>query len=153
MRTAVPLAVTLSLVALVGCGNEVGAGSGDGATGPTDQPTKGVRTVDDEGTELTVVVAGTGGGRQRYTLTCRPAGGDHPAPDAACRALDALDDPFAPVPADQACTEIYGGPQTASVTGTLRGEPVDAEFDRTNGCQIDRWDAHAALLGAASGEA
>ena len=156
MRTAVPLAVTLSfvaLVALVGCGNEVGAGPGGTAAEPTDQPGKAVRTVDDERTELTVVVAGTGGGRQRYSLTCDPAGGDHPAPAAACRALDALDDPFAPVPADQACTEIYGGPQTASVTGTLRGEPVDAEFDRTNGCQIDRWDAHAALLGAAGSDA
>ena len=153
MRTAVPLAVTLSLVALAGCGNEVGAGSGDAVAEPTDQPSKAVRTVDDGRTELTVVVAGTGGGRQRYSLTCHPAGGDHPAPAAACRALDALDDPFAPVPADQACTEIYGGPQTASVTGSHRGERVDAEFDRTDGCQIDRWDAHAALLGAASGDA
>ena len=44
------------------------------------------------------------------------------------------------------CTEIYGGPQTATVTGTFRGEPVSAEFSRTNGCEIARWDGHVALL-------
>ena len=60
--------------------------------------------------------------------------------------LDELEEPFAPVPSDQACTEIYGGPQTARVTGTFRGEPVDAEFDRTNGCEISRWDAYVDLL-------
>jgi hypothetical protein len=81
-----------------------------------------------------------------WSLACDPAGGDHPDPEAACRLLDELENPFAPVPADQACTEIYGGPQTAHVTGTFRGEPVDAEFDRTNGCQISRWDAHLDLL-------
>lgn len=98
-------------------------------------------------TQLRVVVdPGSGGDVRRWTLTCDPAGGDHPDAEAACRALDRLDDPFAPVPADTACTEIYGGPQTARVTGTYRGEPVDATFDRTNGCQIDRWDTHLPVL-------
>jgi len=87
-----------------------------------------------------------GQGRQLLTLTCDPAGGDHPDPEAACRALDALEHPFAPVPADTACTEIYGGPQTARVTGTYRGQPVHATFNRTNGCEIARWDGHVALL-------
>lgn len=58
---------------------------------------------------------------------------------------------FEPVPRNVACTEIYGGPQTARVTGTLRGEPVDARFSRTDGCQIARWDAVADLLGPAPG--
>jgi hypothetical protein len=26
------------------------------------------------------------------------------------------------------CAEIYGGPQTPTVTGTFPGEPVNAEF-------------------------
>lgn len=106
-----------------------GRGSGDGAT------------------ELTVVVqTGPGQGERTFSLTCDPPGEDHPDPEAACRTLDQLKSPFAPVPKNVACTEIYGGPQTARVTGTFRGEPVAAEFNRTNGCEIARWDAHAALL-------
>ena len=142
LRIAVPLVAVL-LIALPGCGTESGAGAaGDAA----DEPGKTDGTVEDGRTDLTVVVAGTGRGKRTYSLTCDPAGGDHPDPAAACRALDELDDPFAPVPGDQACTEIYGGPQTAVVTGTFRGEAVDAAFNRTNGCEISRWDAHLALL-------
>ena len=52
-----------------------------------------------------------------------------------------------PVPADQMCTQIYGGPETATVRGTWQGERVDASFSRQNGCEIARWDAAAGLLG------
>ena len=48
-------------------------------------------------------------------------------------------------PADQVCTEIYGGPDVARVTGTIDEQPVDATIDRTNGCGISDWDD---LLGA-----
>ena len=51
-----------------------------------------------------------------------------------------------PVPADVACTEIYGGPATARVRGSLDGTPVDVRFERTNGCEIARWERNAALL-------
>lgn len=51
-----------------------------------------------------------------------------------------------PVPDDQACTMIYGGPQTATITGTLNGEDVDSSFSRTNGCEIARWDALVKVL-------
>lgn len=98
-------------------------------------------------TELTVVVtSGPGKGERTYTLLCDPPGGDHPDPEAACRDLAAMPDPFSPVPVDAMCTQVYGGPQTATVTGTFRGEPVDARFSRTDGCQIARWDEHATLL-------
>jgi len=49
-------------------------------------------------------------------------------------------------PPTTACTEIFGGPERARVRGTLRGEPVSAEFSRVNGCEINRWDAVAPLL-------
>ena len=56
---------------------------------------------------------------------------------------------FEPVPGDTACTEQYGGPETATVTGTLRGETIDANFSRVNGCEISRWQEAAPLLEAA----
>lgn len=105
-------------------------------------------------TELTVELDEAGTGETRtFTLTCDPAGGDHPDPEAACRALAEAGGvaAFAPVAADMMCTEIYGGPQTARVTGTVDGEPVDTTFSRTDGCEIARWDALAVLLGSAGG--
>ena len=41
---------------------------------------------------------------------------------------------------DRACTEIYGGPETATVGGLLDGVEVDYEINRTNGCGIDDWE-------------
>ena len=52
----------------------------------------------------------------------------------------------APVPADVMCTEQYGGPQRARVTGTWHGRAVRASFTRTDGCQIARWDAIVPVL-------
>lgn len=43
-------------------------------------------------------------------------------------------------PADQVCTEIYGGPDVATIVGTLDDATVNATIDRTNGCGIDDWD-------------
>jgi hypothetical protein len=53
---------------------------------------------------------------------------------------------LAPTPPDVACTEIYGGPAEAQVTGTLRGVEVDAAFSRINGCEIDRFQRLLSLL-------
>ena len=40
-----------------------------------------------------------------------------------------------------ACTQQYGGPETATVKGTLDGKEIDAKFSRVNGCEIARWEA------------
>lgn len=45
----------------------------------------------------------------------------------------------------QACTMIYGGPEKATVTGTILGEEVDVTFSRENGCEIDRWQKASSL--------
>jgi hypothetical protein len=74
-----------------------------------------------------------------WTLRC-PEGGTLPDAAEACRKLESLDDPYAPVPKDVACTQVYGGPQEADVRGLFRGRPVEAHFDRGNGCEIARWD-------------
>ena len=101
---------------------------------------------------LVVTVTDASGGPPRtWTLTCDPPGGVHPDPAAACRTLDLAPAPFAPVPADSMCTQVYGGPETATIEGTWRGEPVRAAYKRTDGCEIARWNALAAVLGAGSG--
>jgi len=89
---------------------------------------------------------GPDGESQEATLTCEPATGTHPDPEAACAALAADPTALEPVPADSACTMIYGGPEQATVVGVVNGEEVDAAFERSNGCELDRWDRMAALL-------
>ncbi|MCF6524822.1 SSI family serine proteinase inhibitor [Streptomyces sp. JJ36] len=93
---------------------------------------------------VTVTDSGVPGRDGTYALTCHPAGGDHPERQAACEALDRATvwgrEPFAEVPEDAHCTLQYGGPATAHVTGTWGGRPVDAEFRRTDGCEVSRWD-------------
>jgi hypothetical protein len=79
-------------------------------------------------------------GRRTYTLRCRPAGGTLPKPGIACSKLLNVQNPFAPVPRDQACTQLYGGPQEAIVVGTYGGKPVRTRFTRVDGCQIARWN-------------
>jgi hypothetical protein len=46
------------------------------------------------------------------------------------------------------CTQIYGGPQKAHVTGWWAGRPVNTYFKRNNGCETARWNKFSSLLGA-----
>lgn len=96
---------------------------------------------------------------RNFTLVCvdgAPAAeSKHPTAAAACTALKnnpSLLSP-APVKTDQACTEQYGGPQTAKVTGAVDGVEVAAEFSRTDGCRIAMWDAVSSILGSSGGAA
>ncbi len=92
--------------------------------------------------ELTIVVDDGSGTKTTWQLSCDPAGGTHPDPEAACRALAEHGETALPaVPKDQMCTQQYGGPETATITGTWQGEPVNSTLSRKNGCEIARWDA------------
>jgi hypothetical protein len=94
-------------------------------------------------TSLNITVWPNGEGhlpKRSYTLRCAPAGGTLPHPRSACIKLGRLAHPFAPTPKDVACTDIYGGPQEALVTGRFRGHLIRARFDRKNGCEIGRWN-------------
>jgi hypothetical protein len=51
-----------------------------------------------------------------------------------------------PPSADTACTMIFGGPEEATIKGTIRGAEIDAAFTRTDGCEIARWEKVQALL-------
>ncbi|MEU6278157.1 SSI family serine proteinase inhibitor [Streptomyces populi] len=106
---------------------------------------------DDSVDRLTVTVHGAGDGADgTFELECHPAGGTHPHAAEACARLDRMTtwgkDTFAPVPPDSLCTMVYGGPATAHVTGTWAGRPVDARYDRSNGCEISRWNALEPVL-------
>lgn len=73
--------------------------------------------------------------------------GTHPNTKAICAAITKQGIPlFAPVPADNACTQIYGGPATATITGTVKGSKINSKFSWTDGCQIARWDTARALF-------
>lgn len=110
--------------------------------------------------ELAIAVKPSAGEPEvHYTLVCVDGAPDaesnHPTADAACSALKENAALLSPSPkrADQVCTEQYGGPQEAAVTGVVDGVPVDVAFTRTNGCAISAWDAVKDVLGAAGGEA
>jgi hypothetical protein len=100
--------------------------------------------------KVTIWPKGQGGVSSTWTLRCGYPGprGTHPRPAAACRALSRHPNALRPVPAEKYCTEQYGGPQVALVRGTFRGKLVKTWFKRTDGCEIGRWDALAALLPA-----
>jgi Subtilisin inhibitor-like len=75
-----------------------------------------------------------------WTLRCDPPRGSLPRPARACARLSKGGAKlFAPLPMNAVCTEIYGGPQQARITGTVNGRRIRATFARTNGCEIDRW--------------
>ncbi|MFF0221792.1 SSI family serine proteinase inhibitor [Streptomyces sp. NPDC004629] len=103
------------------------------------------------GDRLIVTVRYAGPGQDgTYELVCHPAAGSHPDPRRACATVDRNthwgSDPFAPVPADSVCTMIHGGPATAHVTGSWAGRPVDATYNRSDGCEIARWNRMVPLL-------
>ena len=45
------------------------------------------------------------------------------------------------------CSQIYGGPQHAHLTGTVGGEDVDLTITRTDGCGTADWQTLTPLLG------
>jgi hypothetical protein len=128
------VAVALSFVVLLAA-----CGEGGDAGGQTTAPQTSV--------EVTLWPGGRGAeGMQRAVLTCEPVGGSHPHADEACAALASEENALEPVPGDVACTQIFGGPEEARVSGVVRGRAVDVMFNRSNGCEIDRWDRLGPLL-------
>jgi hypothetical protein len=135
------LAVLTACVSDDAGGGSVGGGSAGGIVGHAGGIS---RSQNDLAVDLD---PGDGSASVSWTLVC--AGfveGTHPNAEAACTHLQGLEEPFAPIPDDVACTEQYGGPETAHVTGVWGGEPVDLQLSRTNGCTISQWAALGPLL-------
>src|SRR6478609_8159400 len=101
----------LVAAALAGCGSDEATQAG----GPTGQLASLVVTVDDDGAK------GSGQPRE-LKLDCAK-----PTDSQACGAaagISAAD--LQKTGGDVACTQLYGGPEEASIKGEIRGEPVNA---------------------------
>lgn len=151
----------LLALGLAGCADDdpqvVPAAPGSGTSEPA-TPSGTVTTPSDAtpgepvAADLTITVDDGAGRTASHSVTCEPAGGDVPDPEGACAALaSSWATAFPPVPKDQACTMIFGGPERATVSGTVAGEQVLAEFNRSNGCEIDRWQLVEQILGPVAG--
>jgi hypothetical protein len=144
MRQCLPKLGTTAavLLALAACGSN---GRDTTTVQPSGQPSAA-------GTQLTVTVRQSPSAQAKtWTLTCGPTGGTLPQAASACAVLDKAatshTDPFAPTPKGVMCTMIYGGPQTAHVTGAWKGRKIDSSFKRTNGCEIKRWSTLSTMFG------
>ncbi|MFQ1001215.1 SSI family serine proteinase inhibitor [Modestobacter sp. SSW1-42] len=149
-RIAVPV-LLLPFAVLTACGGD-GGGSATGSTGAPASSTAAASSGPADGELVVELVPEQGEAAQTYRLSCagQPAG-DLPDPAAACAQLAGQPDPFAELSADTMCTQLFGGPQTAHVTGRWAGEPVDLQLSRTDGCRIAQWDRLAALLPGPTG--
>ncbi len=135
------LLVVLLLLALAGCAEPAGSGADPSPTAAASSD------VDADNDLLIVLDRGDGTEPERYTLTCVGVpDGDHPDASAACAHLEGLEDPFASLPADMVCTEQYGGPETARITGRWHATDVDVGLSRTDGCRISQWDSLGPVL-------
>lgn len=85
------------------------------------------------------------------SLRCHPSGGSLRGTSGACRRLDALGGPVGSTPKREMCSMVFGGPQTARVTGTWHGRRVDQSYNRSNGCQTSRWQRMEPVLPAIGG--
>ncbi|MDQ3729957.1 MAG: hypothetical protein M3355_10255 [Actinomycetota bacterium] len=128
-----PLALVLAAAALVaaGCGDEEESTSSDPDAGSN---------------SLTIALDpdGPGGPDEELSEQVFCDGGN----DSACAAIEDLEASDFDPPSDQACTEIFGGPDIARIEGTIDGEDVNAELTRANGCEIERFDRVVPLLQA-----
>jgi hypothetical protein len=143
MRLALAsVAVALGL-ALAGCGDA------------NDEPAAAQTSTTASGAiELTVVYDDGSGRKRTGGLTCR--GADQTA-EGALKDVASADKLCAQARGisglltskrdkARACTQIYGGPETAIVTGTIDGDSVERRFSRTNGCELADFKRAAGLL-------
>jgi hypothetical protein len=107
--------------------------------------------------ELSVALTHTPGGPEHVFVLVSRSGvlveSTLPDPAAAIAAVGRFGERiFFPEPGPpRLCTQQYGGPQVAVVTGTFNGRTVKSRFSMTDGCEIARWRALSPLLGGVAG--
>jgi Subtilisin inhibitor-like len=143
VRLLLPLVALLVLVSACGTSSS-GTASGGSSSGGS---ASGSSSAPPESDLLIEINRGGGAPTESYRLTCGDAvTGNHPDGAAACAHLKSMKDPFAAIPADTMCTQIYSGPETAHVTGRWQGKPVDLKLSRIDGCRTEQWGSLGALL-------
>lgn len=116
--------------ALAGCGGSSEVSGSD--TGPATALT------------INLDVDGPGGKpAEGKTIECGQGSSDGATDCGLLRLVPAVPPP---TPADEACTEIFGGPEVLTLSGTLRNKQVDAKLTRANGCEIARFDPFVPVL-------
>lgn len=151
-RAAAPAAALLLslLLGLAACGDPpADQPSGENTAAPGQGPATALDvTIDDGETQASFRLVCDGTPRFEGDAAERDAAAACEAVAAAKDRLLALGDPDRE---PEMCTEVYGGPEKAAITGTVDGEPIDAEVSRHNGCGISDWDQLEPLLGAPTG--
>ena len=154
LRLSVMALLITALAVITGCAQQPPEGK------PAEDPTVTPSAAGTPASSIDLSIALTqspGAAPRQFRLV---ADGSTPAPEstlpdpaAALAAVEAHGQKmFFPVPdPTRACTQQYGGPEIAVVTGWFNGKEVDATFKRTDGCEIARWQALAPLLGALAG--
>jgi hypothetical protein len=118
-RLAILVPVLLALVTLAACGDDEEQPAAPGG----------------DATQLNVEVTDAASQPIRMTLRC---GG-------TCD-VARLDEALTEDP-ERACTQQYGGPEKAHVTGTVNGRPIDITLARSDGCGIAAYEALFASFG------
>ncbi len=98
--------------------------------------------------EISVVIQDPQGSPVSYVIRCEAGeaslrGAAQIDVEDACRALarPAVQNRLVRGPSpEQVCTQVYGGPQTAMLSGTLDGQSVSTVVTRDDGCGIGDWD-------------
>lgn len=137
MRLALTLIVAALLALAAGCGSDDGNGGQAAETEPA--PPEAPQA------ELDFAVNLEEGERDRFSITCDEE--IEPELFRFCENLDVLREIASVDRTEQVCTQLYGGPETARVTGTALDEEVDLRLSRENGCRIAEWQTVFGLLG------
>ncbi len=121
----------------------------------TASPTPSSSAIPDGTVDLTVSIKSTAEAQSEdYVLSCSdnavdPATTLFNGQGACARVLELGTEFFQAKPdPNKMCTQQYGGPQTAKVSGTINDQQVSATFSLTDGCEISRWAAMEPVLGA-----
>lgn len=154
-RPAIRAIVLVSILSLCACSSGGGTPQPAVPEAPPASPASPLTSGPGEGNaELTITVKPSDSQPAiNYTLICQDgvptARSNHPFPAKACGALKNNPAVLTPPPRNKEviCTQQYGGPQTATVRGTVDGVPVDTWFARRDGCEISRWNAAGSILG------
>jgi hypothetical protein len=125
-----------------------------GACGEAEEPAGQQATTGSAAIELTVLYDDGSGRKTSGTLTCRGAdrraagalAGRASAAELCAQARGVRELLTSKPDPGRACTQVYGGPETAVVTGTIDGEKVERRFRRTNGCELADYTRAAGLL-------